>query len=60
LYDRLQKFLLDPARTFQTAEKTAAKYADRVALRVQLRNKEQASIDGYFATFPANIKDAKQ
>ena len=52
LFAGWRDFLLDPARTTQSAAINATKVADRVALRQLLRERELANIEAYLATFP--------
>jgi alanyl aminopeptidase len=52
LFADWRKFLLDPARTTQSAATNATKTADRVALRQHLRERELANVAAYLATFP--------
>jgi hypothetical protein len=52
LFAELKKFLLDPARTSQSAEANAAKAGDRVAVRAILREKELASVEAFLSTYP--------
>jgi hypothetical protein len=52
LFAELKNFLLDPARTTQSARVNITKAGDRVALRGILREKELASIESYLATYP--------
>jgi hypothetical protein len=46
-FERYRAFLLDPARTFQLAEKNAIKAADRVGLRALLREREGARVEAF-------------
>ncbi len=52
LYATLKKFLLNPARTSQSAVANAVKVGDHVALRSQLRERELANIEAFLATYP--------
>lgn len=51
-FEKLRAFLLDPARTSQMAERTIRDETERLTLRTRLREKEQANIDAYLATYP--------
>jgi hypothetical protein len=52
LLEKLRRFVLEPTRTSQLAEKNAGRVADRVALRARLRERESARIGVYLAANP--------
>jgi len=60
LFTDWKNFLLDPARTTQSAAINAGKIGDRVALRQQLRARERASIEAFLTPFPARAPDDRQ
>lgn len=51
-YEKLRDFLRDPKRITKFAEVNIVKTGEGVSLRTRLREKEQASVDAYLATFP--------
>lgn len=55
LFADWKNFLLDPARTTQSAAINIAKAGDRVALRQLLRERELASVEAYLATFSGRM-----
>jgi alanyl aminopeptidase len=60
LYKKLGDFLRDPARITPLGETNIVKAGDRVDLLSRLREKEQANIDAYLASFPATApRDSK-
>ncbi len=61
LFETYRAFLLEPGHTSQTAEKNIRNATERMTLRTRLREKEQANIDAYLATFPgAPLPDTKK
>ena len=59
-FEKLRAFLRDPSRSTPATEKNIVKAGERVGLLTRLREKEQAGIDAYLATFPATTPhDAK-
>ncbi len=59
-FEKLRAFLRDPSRVTPFAEKNIVKAGERFGLVTRLREKEQAHIDAYLATFPATTpRDSK-
>ncbi len=59
-FEKLRAFLRDPSRVTPFAEKNIVKAGERFSLVTRLREKEQANIDAYLATFPATTpRDSK-
>ena len=60
-FEKLAAFLRDPKRSTPFAEKNIVKTGEGVGLRTRLREKEQASVNAYLATFPsAPLPDTKK
>jgi aminopeptidase N len=52
LFEKLRRFLLDPARTSQLAEKNIEKAADRMAHRARLRERESGKVEAFLVAWP--------
>jgi alanyl aminopeptidase len=54
-FNRLRDFLLAPGRRTEYAEVNIRKAADRLAVRLRLREKEQANVLDYLRSYPAKV-----
>lgn len=55
-FNKLKAFLLDPKRKTEFAEVNAKKTEERLAVRLRLREKEQANIEKFLKSYPGNVK----